>query len=303
MSVKLRLSTALCVFCFVLLSVSATLAQTATIAAWNIEGFSPIGSSKARRVAQAIKNLNPDVIVLTEVNPDSVATDIKNDLNGYSVKILPQTASQNIAILFKNSVNVQTVTLIPGSDDGNNRLRKALAAKVKVGNFDFILIGVHMKASRPRDTSKPTDPQRVRTRQATAIAGFIRQALNSSTERDVLVVGDYNMIPSQDGPNFTAMSPGSGPNELLRFISNSLPFSHINDCGDGDEPEGNLLDGFSISRQFTAEYVPNSIRLIGYNESVFSINGQPRTCSEYTDSFSDHLALAARFKTAGQDDD
>lgn len=283
------------------LAVSA-FGQTATVAAWNIEGFSPIGSNKAERIAKAIKNLNPDVILLTEVNPDSVANRIKNDLNGYSVTILPQSASQNIAILHKNSVSVTNAAFIDGSDDGNNRLRKALSATVKIGKFDFILIGVHMKASRPHNTADPKDPQRVRTRQATAIANFIRSATQGGNEKDVLVVGDYNMIPGQDGPNFAAMSPGPSSSEFLNFISRNLPFSHINDCGDGDMAEGNLLDGFAISRQFTTEYVANSIRVIPFDNAMFSIDNETQNCFQYTDNFSDHLPLTAKFKTNNDDD-
>lgn len=285
----------------ILFAVSA-FGQTATVAAWNIEGFKPVGSSKAERIAGAIRQLNPDVILLTEVNPDSVANSIRAELNGYSVKILNQTASQNIAILHKNSVSVSNITLISGSDDGNERLRKALAATVRIGNFDFILIGVHLKAGRPKNTAKPKDPQRVRTRQAQAIARFIRDATQSG-EKDVLLVGDYNMVPNQDAVNFRAMSPGTGVNEYLRYISNSLPFSHINDCGDGDEAEGNLLDGFAISRVHTREYVQNSIAVIDFTDSMFRIDGETQDCFDYTDNFSDHLPLIAKFRTNQQDDD
>ncbi|MDQ3802242.1 MAG: endonuclease/exonuclease/phosphatase family protein [Acidobacteriota bacterium] len=264
--------------------------------------------NKVQRLSRAIRNMNPDVLVLSEVNPDSVATDIKNQLSGYDVRILSQTASQNIAILFKNSVTVSNVQLIPGSDDGNQRLRRALAARVKVGQFDFILIGVHMKAGRPRNPqTNSRDPQRIRTRQATAIANFIRQQTQGS-ERDVLLVGDYNMVPGQDAVNFRTMSPGPSNNEFLRYISSqALSLSHINDCGDGgeDEVEGRLLDGFAISRVHTREFVAGSMRTINFNDaSVFSSEtGTPFTCTTYTGFISDHLPLVARFRTNQDDDD
>ena len=51
-------------------------AQTATVAAWNIEGFAPVTAAKAKRVARAIHNLRPDVIALVEVNPNAAAVTV-----------------------------------------------------------------------------------------------------------------------------------------------------------------------------------------------------------------------------------
>jgi endonuclease/exonuclease/phosphatase family metal-dependent hydrolase len=278
--------------CLVGFSISAS-AQTATIAAWNLKGFTPISQAQATRQANAIRNLDPDVILLCEVNRDSIATTIKNQLTGYDVRILPQSANQNLAILFKNSVSVTNVRFISRSDDNNSALRKALAATVRVGQFDFLLIGVHMKSARgAADRS-------TRTRQAQAIANFIRQQTQGD-EKDVLVVGDYNMIPGEDNVNFRAMSPGTGANEFLRYISTEAltgRTSHISRCENG-QPRGNLLDGFAISRGHTAEYVANSLRMVNFNNSIFG----SVTCSQYLSGISDHLMLTAEFRTNNDDD-
>jgi endonuclease/exonuclease/phosphatase family metal-dependent hydrolase len=289
---------------FLCLFVSTASAQNATIAAWNIEGFTPIDDAKARRLARVIGNLQPDVILLTEVNPNSVVNEISGDLNGYRATILNQTASQNIAILSKNAVTITNVQLIPGSDDGNPRLRKALAANIRVGQFDFILIGVHMKAGRPKRGS--SNPQPVRTRQAQAIEFFIRRQLAApNRERDVLLVGDYNMIPGQDNVNFAAISPGASNNEFLRFISSELgvdAFSHINMCTE-EGAEGNLLDGFAISRRFTREFIPNTLAILDFDNQIFGTRrNRELDCEEYRDRLSDHLPLVAFFRTT-QDDD
>ena len=129
---------------------------TATVATWNVAGFAPITREKAERIAQAIADLDADVVALSEVNPDSILKIIVAALYSrgleYNAVILDQTASQNLAILHKPDVTVTDAQLIPGSDDGNRFLRKALAANVRVGEFDFILITVHLKAGRrPND--------------------------------------------------------------------------------------------------------------------------------------------------------
>jgi hypothetical protein len=284
-----------------LVSVSAS-GKTATVVSWNIEGFAAIQPPKPKTIAKAIDKLSPDIVVLIEVNPDSVATDIKNELTGYSVLIVPQSASQNIAILFKDSLSVTHPRLIEGSDDGNNALRKALAADVRIGEFDFILIGVHMKASRPDSSLGNQDPHEVRNREARAIAEFIRVE-TSGDEKDVLVVGDYNMIPGEDNPNFRSMSPGSGADEYLRYISTESlagQVSHISSCT-GGTAKGNLLDGFAISKKFTTEYVESSMIIIKANDGIFA-SSTPLTCAKYKSTFSDHFPLMAKFRTNNDDD-
>ena len=159
-----------------------------------------------------------------------------------------------------------------------------------------------MKSSRPENLSKPTDPQNVRNRQAKKIADFIRDE-TAGDEKDVLVIGDYNMIPGQDNPNFRAMSPGSGSSEFLRYISTESvigQISRIGQCVNG-KAQGNLLDGFAISKTFTREYVPESMIIIKPNDSIFT-SGAALGCTKYRNTFSDHLPLMARFRT-NQDDD
>jgi len=223
-------------------------ATTADIVAWNLAGFNPIPQAKIPRFAQAIVDLDPEVIALVEVNRDSVASEVAAEVNEFGTcyrrKILDQTATQNIAVLHKCGVEVSNPRLIAGSDDGNSHLRRALAVDVRVGEFDFILIAVHMKAGRG------TTDRQVRDRQAQAIATFIQNSTTAGPERDVLVVGDYNMIPVQDQSNFDAMNPTN----FLQFISSddlTGQFSHISSTGAG----GNLLDGYAISQTHTSEYI------------------------------------------------
>jgi hypothetical protein len=109
-------------------------------------------------------------------------------------------------------------------------------------------------------------------------------------EKDVLVVGDYNMIPGQDFDNFRAMNP----DWYLNFVSRSqLPagsISHI--TGNG----GSLLDGYAVSKEHTKEYVQNSIAVV----DLPAMLGISRW--DYTDRISDHLPLTAAFNVS-QDDD
>jgi endonuclease/exonuclease/phosphatase (EEP) superfamily protein YafD len=167
---------------------------------------------------------------------------------------------------------------------------------VRIGRFDFILIAVHMKSARGRAERE------TRTRQAKAIADFISGATTGS-EKDVLLVGDYNMIPGQDDINFQTLSPGTGTNEFLRFISTERlrgQISHFSNCS---PIRGNLLDGYAIASTFTREYREASLRLIPFTDPIFrQPSGTQFNCATYTGLVSDHLPLVARFRANSDDD-
>lgn len=272
-----------------------------TVAAWNVQGVEfnnagvPQPVSKADRLAEAIAAIKPDIIALSEVSSRDellrVVASLKQRGLSYRFTIPAQPLAQKIAMLFRKGddidVQIGARQFIPGSDAGQTgRLRKALATTIKVGGFDFLFIAVHMKSGRSNAERK------TRTTQATAIRTFIRKRVQATGEQDVLVVGDYNMIPSQDAVNFTAMSQG-----FLRFVSSDLtPPSHIGSCP-GGTPAGNLLDGFAIGDAGTNEYVSDSAQIL----QLHTLLGL--SCDNYKRQVSDHFPLTARFKVSGTDDD
>ncbi|HEX8694841.1 MAG TPA: endonuclease/exonuclease/phosphatase family protein [Longimicrobium sp.] len=272
----------------------ARMAQTdAVIMEWNIAGLDPIPPGRLSRIVGVIRDLDPapDVIVLSEVNPDEAAHQIAQQL-GYEAVILQQGPEvvQNIAILHNSRATVSNGQLIAGTNlEEEPRSRQALTANVRIGSFDFILIGVHLKSGR-------SAAQRAqRTRQATALANFIAGAVQGQ-EKDVLVIGDYNMIaptPTRrnDRANFEAMSPAG----FLRFVSSEELDGHLTHISGCDPERGNPLDGYAISSGFTTEYQEGSFRLLGLEDLGLS-------CSEYVVEVSDHLPLLARFRTTADDD-
>jgi endonuclease/exonuclease/phosphatase family metal-dependent hydrolase len=268
--------------------------QTAMIVGWNIEGVEAIPEERITRIAGVIRKLSPDLIVLSEVNPNDVPSKIVQQLGSdYQAPVIlaqKPTVVQNIALIFKTGVTVTDARLIDGTDLSEEpRSRRALTANVRIGNFDFILIGVHLKSSRD-NTSRNQ-----RTRQCQALAQFISNAV-AGNEKDVLVIGDYNMIPriganANDKVNFVAMSP----NNFLRFVSTDFLLgqtSHIDRC---NPLRGNLLDGFAISRQFTNEFIAGSTRLISFHQLGSS-------CAAFRRNVSDHRPVVSTFRIMTDDD-
>lgn len=264
---------------------------TATIASWNVKGIPLISVGRAGRIAAGITYLDAEVIVLTEVAPHNRVDDILVKLQelgaDYFVEMPSQTSDLGIAIFCKNGVQLSDLSLIPGTDAGNPNLRKAVSAKIKIGEFDFILIGVHLKSARSGKS--------IRNIQCSKIAEFIEAETNGS-EKDVIVVGDYNMVPRpsvgrNDNENFESMSPTG----YLNFVTNAkLPTkgTHIS-----NGRLGNFLDGYAVSDAFTNEYLDASIR-------VFPLHKTMRlSLRDYSNRVADHLPLVAKFDVVIADDD
>jgi exonuclease III len=268
--------------------------QEAVVVGWNILGVDPIPQTRIRRVARVIQQLDADLVVLTEVNPNDAPQRIVQELGaGYQPPVIltqRDTVVQNIAFVFKTGVSVSGARLIEGTDLAEEpRSRKSLTANVRIGNFDFILIGVHLKSSR--DTASRNQ----RTRQCTRISEFITQAV-AGNEKDVLVIGDYNMIPrignvQNDGTNFTAMNPTN----FLRFVSTDSLVGQTSHIGGCNPLRGNMLDGFAISRNFTSEYVAASTRLVAFGEIGL-------TCNTFFNRISDHRPIVSKFRITTDDD-
>ena len=129
----------------------------------------------------------------------------------------------------------------------------------------------------------------IRDRQAQAIATFI-QAETAGAEKDVLLIGDYNMIPGQDDSNFQAMSP-TGFLEFISSVDLARQFSHIGSSG-----PGNLLDGYAVSANHTSEYIRGSLRIFPMHRAL------GKTLLGYRAEVSDHLPVIARFRVSEDDD-
>lgn len=284
------------------LSSSSLHSQTAKVAAWNLAGNNVDHLTPAilAQQARAISLFQPDIILLTEVDLHTAASDIASDLRGapfnlpYSHLIIDQPQTNlDIGILFKDTVHVGVPGLIPGSDLDLSDYRKAFFVDVRVGSFDFRLIGVHFK-SAACNTCK-----RNRKLQAENVASFIAQFVEGE-EKDVLVVGDYNMFPARDQESFDALDG----NDFLRFVStealctpptnDDCIATHIQSTPTGAQ-DGNLLDGFAISKNHTNEYQSDLARvelptLMGMTLGAFRVD------------VSDHYPLMATFSIVSDDD-
>lgn len=289
------------------LSVGATAEPTgyqARIGAWNLGAdairrsdgtlLRRIPDRRVQKLAQVIAMLSPDVLAISEIAPDSVVEKLLGHLESagrcYEATMLDQSSNLNVGFLHSCHVTAANARFVSGSNLGNDNLRRALAVDFRVGEFDFTAIVVHLKSGR-----RPTN-RRTRNAQVEAIAAFVSTDVFPD-EKDILILGDYNMIPGRDISNFEILNPR---NEL-RFITSeeleprpgfSKVFSHISRSGG----PGNLLDGFAIAREHTIEYHADSVRIVSMDQFL------EVTLSDFRRRYSDHLPMMALFRVDEDDD-
>ncbi len=254
---------------------------TAKIAAWNLAGFARIPDKRVERQVEGLALLDAEVVALVEINPLSVLEQLKEGLGKkgvvYNSVILEQANDLHIGVLFKDGVVAENPRLLTGSDLNKPERRKAFLVDVKVGAFDFLLIVVHLKSGRD------SEEQKIRDEQAKVIGSFITERRQKSRE-DILLVGDFNMIPGQDVSNFHHL----GGDDLMNFVSSwdlQDRHSHILEAG-----RANLLDGFAISRTFSTEYIGGSLRVFPMHRAMNM--GREKFRKEV----SDHLPFVANFR-------
>lgn len=270
-------------------------AENISVASWNIAAnFHSINSGIERNIAEGIKLIDADIIGLSEVRSrDSlqrIANILENDHNlEYDMKFCEETANLHLGFLVKTRLNSGLGVQVTGSDLNSTRHRQACVTAVTAGEFDFIAIVVHLKSAR--------SGRATRVEQSNALAAFVR-GVTYFGERDVLLIGDYNMFPSRDNDAFAALSPTN----FLRFLTTEeLCDPNGLNCEGTHIARGrvrNMLDGFAISRNFTTEYVAGSFDRIDLHTLM------NKSLSSFVASdVADHLPIRAEFTISGPDDD
>ncbi|WP_101757278.1 hypothetical protein [Oceanicoccus sp. KOV_DT_Chl] len=262
------------------------LADTARIATWNLGGFHQIPQSNLNMIALGLKLLDADIIVLPELNPLSsgewLATTLSHDLDPCHKAIVPDQprARQEIGFLMKCDVEVLGSGMIIGSDLGKQGYRNAAFVHARIENYDFMLIGVHLKAGRG------TTNRKLRAEQLEKIEAFA-QGIIAMGEKDILIVGDYNMIPDEDEEDFAVLEAQGLP---FMFPSSGLEGgSHISTSG--GTHIGNLLDGFGFTILDSIEFNATMLKIIPMHEKM------GLSLSNYRNNVTDHLPLVGLFET------
>jgi len=264
-------------------------ADTARIATWNLGGFHQIPQFKLDNIITGMEKLDVDIIILPELNPLSHGQVIADKLSEPAARCYKSTvpdqpkARQEIGFVHKCNVTITNIGIISGSDLGRRGYRNAAVAHVKIDQFDFVLVGLHLKAGRG------TSNLNFRNQQLHVLNGYVQGVLMAG-EKDVLVIGDYNMIPGEDTNNFETLNASGS----LRYVSSedlAGQGSHISTNG-----IGNLLDGYAFTNVDEAEYQEGSLKIVQLHDEL------GLSLTQFKAQITDHLPLIAEFETSVDND-
>src|SRR3990170_2230414 len=167
--------------------------KTAKIAAFNIQIFGKTKSDKTDVMTALTKIVREfDIVLIQEIRDASEETipnfiEKINQIEGatYSFIQSPRLGRTTSKEAYAYLYNTETVQFIQGSDyvynDTNDVFeREPYIASFKIGNFDFVLAGIHTK---PEDAYNEIG-------NLTSVVSAIQTA--KPNEKDIIVMGDFN---------------------------------------------------------------------------------------------------------------
>ena len=262
--------------------------ETAKIAAFNIQIFGQTKSQKEDVMAVLTKIVREfDIVLIQEVRDASEQTipnfvEEINQLEGpqysfvRSERLGRTTSKEAYAYIY----NTQTVQFIQGSDYVFNDVddvfeREPYIASFKIGNFDFVLVGIHTK---PDDAYNEIG-------NLTLVVSSI-QSLKPD-EKDVIVMGDFNA----DGSYFDEDGT-SNPFKASQYhwlITNSMD-TMVNT----DYTYDRIV---VLDKTLNHEYDTGTAQVFYYDQ-VYGLSNKT-----FVGEVSDHYPVFAQYKTNLADDD
>lgn len=238
-----------------------------------------------QNIARIIKESQCDIVGVQEIENFNALAKLVQYLPEYSFFITKDDAPQKVGIIFHKSIKVKYIADYSPLEVEERRTRPGLVAAVEKGNFDFLTLVVHFKAtSRFDDTKEKIEQSRMlRTNQAQVVCNWVDSILSRGEEEDLFVIGDFNDTPLRKQFN-TLLPLLSNPN--LIFLTAQLKSCKF--------PTAYVIDHILITKRSLKRYVDNSLSI--YN--TFQIYPQ-----ESAEKISDHCLVYVRFDVTQPDND
>ena len=269
----------LCVILGFLLS-SVCAADTITLATWNIRIFST--GSRDDRELQAICGIlhNYDFIAIQELRDTEVldrAVDMLSVRHGRSYEYVVSSPAgrgtkERFAFLYDADKLFWKDVAFTFKDDEDRLSREPFAALFQAEEFDFYIISVH---------SIWGDSVAQRRAEAKLLDDIFLTVQNLDEEQDILLAGDFNLPPDDEGFDDFDSIPG------IFAVNTSRPTTIYE----------SLYDNIWMQEQYTAEFT-GEWGVFSFDELLYGDDDRAASLA-----VSDHRPLWVRFDTSGPDDD
>lgn len=230
-----------------------------------------------------------DLVGIVEVVDQESIDRLLSYLPGYEAVFFGSgSESQHLALIYRTGrVEILNAYEEDSVRIGNPFLRPGLVVEARIGNFDFKLMLVHLKAFF--DSSSKAK----RLQQAQEINSWLdQQFADPSGERDFIVLGDMNDFLGSPPLEEIRLEGGV---ERMHFLTEEL------ETGDYSTPEfESTVDHIAVSTDYTysppggpeREYISGSVDILPLTEMY----------SNYILRLSDHQPVVAAFRVTVDDD-
>ena len=283
------------------------------IGAWNVEWFGsenrqqPVDAQTIKAMAELIaKELSIDVIALSEINTELDGTvrgenyskkpwqDLQKALaaNGYQTQSGNSGNAQHIVLAWRSPVQqLQSANdmAIPDTYDiheycRSSHLRKPLAGLFRAGQFDFWLVGLHLKANGPDGKCTAA----VRKAQTTALAQALKPMANK--DPDIILIGDFNTSSRNASLQALLDSDFSALDDKKNRSAASGSHSYHTE-NSKKANAGSLIDHIMVTDATLNEWQAKSTTIY-----------KPKDARQFAATYSDHVPLWADFYISKDDD-
>lgn len=236
-------------------------------------------------IAEIIANTKFELIGLQEIENAAALDKVLKHLPGFKYYISQGGAKQNVAVIYRDNIQIEYVKDYAPIAVKADRTRPGMLLKARKGNFDWYMMVVHFKStSRFDDTPEKRDESiRLRSQQAEVLNNWVDSVLKNDSEKDLIMVGDFNDFPNRKGgSSLAAMLANSNINFLTKdeiSCKNEKWF---------------VIDHIVVSESAKKRLLPNSL---------FMENFYNRYSKEAVEKISDHCPIGASFEIKSPDND
>lgn len=256
--------------------------------AWLGDGRSdrePRNEEEIQAIAGVIRETDADVLGVQEIENAEAIGRVLKYLPGYSAHIGTLGREQNVGLIYRNSVEVRIVGEYAPVAIEAGRNRPGLAAHCKKGNFDWIMMVVHLKSTSRYDSTEELRQKSYLTRSAQTekIVKWADSIRRADAEQDVIIAGDFNDFPLRK----------TNPTLLPALVDSSLKFLTMN-MGSCKSDYMKGIDHILVSGSAAARFVAGSDRMIN------TYAAYPKKQAE---KISDHCPVTVQFDISTPDND
>ncbi len=266
--------------------------QTVAVGTFNIEWLGdgtddqkPRTDAECLLIADVIARTGVDVLGLQEIENEAALRRVLRYLDGYDGFVADVGLKQNVGIIHRRTVDVRRLGVYTPLTIGVPGMRPGLVVSCRKGSFDWTMMVVHLKSTSRFDSTNALreESRRIRTAQAEVLRVWSDSIVAAGSERDVIIVGDFN--------DFTGRRQQATLTPLLESSTMSFLTGSLRSC---KNPQWTTIDQVVASTSARDRLIKGS----EYMEDLGAF--LPEGSRE---SVSDHCPVIVRFRTSAPDND